>query len=200
MMTKGKLDRDDLHEVWAPDRETWRAWLAEHHGTQTGVWLHFFKKGSGKPSIDWSAAVDEALCFGWIDSIVRRIDDTSHKQYFSPRKPKGNWSKINKEKVERLIAEGRMMPAGLAAIERAKANGSWETLDTVEAMEVPADLLAALDARPGAREYVESLSKTRRWALLYWVAGAKREATRADRIRQVAEAAAEGKRPARFVP
>ncbi len=194
------IDRDGLHEVLAPDRETWRAWLAKHHDRETGVWLHFHKKASGRPSIDWSAAVDEALCFGWIDSVLRPIDDLTYRQYFSPRKPKGNWSKVNKEKVERLIAEGRMMPAGLAAIERARANGSWEALDTVEAMEMPADLLAALNALPGARDYVESLSKTRRWELLYWVAGAKREATRADRIRQVAEAAAAGKRPPRFLP
>ena len=199
-MTKGKLDRDDLHQVWAPDRATWRAWLAEHHQTQTGVWLHMHKKASGRASINWDAAVDEALCFGWIDSIVRRIDDATHKQYFSPRKPNGNWSKVNKDKIERLIGEGRMMPAGLAAIKRAKANGSWETLDKVEAMEMPADLLAALDDHPGAREYVESRSKTNRWVMLYWINGAKRDATRADRIRQIAEAAAEGKRPPRFSP
>jgi uncharacterized protein YdeI (YjbR/CyaY-like superfamily) len=158
------------------------------------------KKASGQPSINWDAAVDEALCFGWIDSVMRPIDELTYRQYFSPRKPNGNWSKINKAKVERLIAEGRMMPAGLAAVERAKANGSWEALDRVEAMEMPTDLLAALDAHPGARDYVESLSKTRRWELLYWVNGAKHDTTRADRIRQIAEAAAEGKRPPRFQP
>jgi uncharacterized protein YdeI (YjbR/CyaY-like superfamily) len=157
-----------------------------------------WKKAAGKPSIVWSEAVDEALCFGWIDSTARSIDDLSYKQYFAPRKPRSNWSKINKEKVERLIAEGRMTPAGLAAVEEAKRNGSWTNLDAVEAMEMPPDLLAALEAHPGAREYVESLSKTRRWEMLYWINGAKREITRADRIRQVAEAAARGKRPDRF--
>jgi uncharacterized protein YdeI (YjbR/CyaY-like superfamily) len=193
-----KLDRDDLQRIWAPDAATWREWLEEHHATEPGVWLMSWKKAAGKPSISWSEAVDEALCFGWIDSTRRSIDELSSQQYFAPRKPKSNWSKINKEKVERLIAEGRMTPAGLAAVEEAKRNGSWTNLDAVEAMEMPPDLLAALEAHPGAREYVESLSKTRRWEMLYWINGAKREITRADRIRQVAEAAARGKRPDRF--
>jgi uncharacterized protein YdeI (YjbR/CyaY-like superfamily) len=187
-----------LHEVWAPDSETWRAWLEQHHDCESGVWLFYHRKGSGRPSIDWSRAVDEALCFGWIDSTVRPIDDLTYKQYFAPRKAKSNWSKVNKQKVERLIAEGRMMPAGFAVIERAKENGSWSNLDDVEAMVMPEDLTVALDALPGARAYVDGLSKTRRWALLYWINGARRESTRADRIRQVAEAAALGKRPSRF--
>jgi uncharacterized protein YdeI (YjbR/CyaY-like superfamily) len=197
-MSQNKLDRDDLHEVWAPDRATWRAWLQEHHDQQDGVWLFYWKKATGKPSIDWSDAVDEALCFGWIDSTRRAVDDRSFKQYFAPRKPKSNWSKINKEKVERLIAEGRMMPAGLAVIEQAKANGSWESLDGVEAMIAPDDLIAALDAVPAARAYFDTLSRMKRWEVLYWINGAKREITRADRIRQIVEAAAEGKRPPRF--
>jgi uncharacterized protein YdeI (YjbR/CyaY-like superfamily) len=197
-MSQNKLDRDDLHEIWAPDRATWRAWLEKHHNQQTGVWLFYWKKATGKPSIDWSDAVDEALCFGWIDSTRRAVDDHSFKQYFAPRKPKSNWSKINKEKVERLIAEDRMTPAGLAVIEQARANGSWENLDAVEAMVVPDDLIAALDAIPAAREYFDSLSRMKRWEVLYWINSAKREATRADRIRQIVEAAAEGKRPARF--
>ena len=197
-MNPRNMDRAELHEVWAPDTETWRAWLAEHHDREPGVWLFYWKKGSGQPSINWDLAVDEALCFGWIDSTVRPIDEHSYKQYFAPRKPKSNWSRVNKAKVERLIAEGRMAPAGLAAIERAKANGSWGNLDTVEAMVVPDDLSAAIDAHPGARAFFDSLSRMRLWEILYWVNGAKREATRADRIRQIAEAAAEGKRPARF--
>ena len=199
-MSQRKMDRDDLHQIWAPDAATWRAWLEEHHNQEPGVWLFLWKKSSGKPSIDWSDAVDEALCFGWIDSTRRSVDEHSHKQYFAPRKPKGNWSKINKEKVERLIADGRMTPAGLAAIERAKANGSWSNLDDVEAMVVPDDLIAAIDAKPGAREYVDSLSRMKLWEILYWINGAKRETTRADRIRQIAEAAAQGKRPERFRP
>jgi uncharacterized protein YdeI (YjbR/CyaY-like superfamily) len=197
-MSTSRMDRDDLHEIWAPDSATWRAWLETHHDREAGVWLFYHKKSSGKASITWSEAVDEALCFGWIDSTVRPIDDQTYKQYFAPRKAKSNWSKVNKAKIERLIADGRMMPAGLAAVDQAKQNGSWSNLDDVEAMVMPSDLEAALDAMPGAREYVDGLSKTRRWELLYWINGARRESTRADRIRQVTEAAAEGKRPPRF--
>lgn len=197
-MRSFKMDRDDLHEVRAPDSETWQAWLEQHHDREPGVWLLYYRQGSGRPSITWSEAVDEALCFGWIDSTVRPIDDLTYKQYFAPRKPKSNWSKINKQKVERLIAEGRMRPAGLAAIEQARRNGSWANLDNVEAMVMPDDLTNALDALPGARAYVDGLSKTRRWELLYWINGAKRESTRADRVRQIAEAAAQGRRPPRF--
>jgi uncharacterized protein YdeI (YjbR/CyaY-like superfamily) len=189
-----------LQEIWATDRATWRAWLEKHHATETGVWLLYWKKSSGKQGLDWSEAVDEALCFGWIDSTRRTLDEQSFKQYFAPRKSRSNWSGINKAKVERLIAEGRMAPAGLAAVERAKANGSWHNLDDVEANVVPSDLLAALDATPGAREYFDGLSRMKRWEILYWISGAKRETTRADRIRQIVEAAAEGKRPDRFRP
>jgi uncharacterized protein YdeI (YjbR/CyaY-like superfamily) len=194
----GKIDRESLQKVYARNREEWRSWLAENHDKEPAVWLYLYNKSSGEESIDWDAAVDEALCFGWIDSVVNRIDDRVRRQYFSPRKPKGNWSKINKAKIERLTAEGRMAPAGIAAVERAKANGSWETLDKVEAMEMPDDLAAVLAAHPKARPYFDSLSKTRRWEMLYWLNGAKRETTRAERIRQIAEAAAEERRPDRF--
>ena len=197
-MSQRKMDREDLQQIWIPDRETWRAWLETHHATEPGVWVFYWKKGSGKQSLDWSDAVDEALCFGWIDSTRRSVDDQSFKQYFAPRKPKSNWSRINKEKVARLTAEGRMAPAGLAAVEAARQNGTWSSLDDVEAMVVPDDLIAAIDAEPGAREYFDSLSRMKRWEILYWIAGARRETTRADRIRQIAKAAAQGKRLDRF--
>ncbi len=195
-----KIDREALDHVEAPDSSVWRAWLEEHHLTQPAVWLILYTKASGVESIDWDKAVDEALCFGWIDSVVQRLDDTRRRQYFGPRKPKGNWSKVNKSKVERLIAEGKMMPAGLAAIERAKANGSWEQLDSVEAMIEPDELRDALDSIPVARAYFDGLSKSGRWQLLYWINSAKRAETISDRIRQVVEAAAEQRRPARFLP
>jgi uncharacterized protein YdeI (YjbR/CyaY-like superfamily) len=159
-----------------------------------------WRKDAGRAGVTWQEIVDEALCFGWIDSTRKSVDEHSFKQYFAPRKPKSNWSKINKEKVERLIAEGRMTPAGLDAIERAKANGSWSNLDDVEAMVVPDDLIAAISATPGARDYFDSLTRMKLWEILYWINGAKRETTRADRIRQIAEAAAQGKRPDRFRP
>jgi uncharacterized protein YdeI (YjbR/CyaY-like superfamily) len=193
-----KIDRDDIQMIWAETPAEWRAWLEKHHATEPGVWLHYWKKATGKPSVDWPLAVEEALCFGWIDSIRRGIDEHSFKQYFAPRKPKGTWSRINKETVERLVAEGRMQPAGLAAVEIAKANGSWETLDSVEAMEFPEDLRKALRAQPGAMAFVDSLAKFAQWQLLYWINAAKRPETRQSRIDEIVRCAAEGRRPDRF--
>ena len=197
-MANNRLDSEALHQIWAPDQATWRKWLEEHHASEPGVWLYQWKKSSGNPSITWSEAVDEALCFGWIDSTRRAVDEQSFKQYFAPRKARSNWSQINKEKVERLIAEGKMTPAGLTAIERAKTNGSWTNLDEVERDVVPDDLNLALDELPAARAYFDELSRMKRWEILYWINGAKRDATRADRIRQIVEAAAQGQRPPRF--
>ncbi len=197
-MPTAKPKERDLQEIWATDRATWRVWLEVNHATEPGVWLLYWKKGSGKQSLDWSEAVDEALCFGWIDSTRRTVNEQSFKQYFAPRKPRSTWSQINKAKIERLMEDGRMAPAGLAAVERAKANGSWSSLDDVEANIVPADLLAALDQVPAARGYFDALSRMKRWEVLHWINAAKRESTRADRIRQIVEAAASGKRPDRF--
>jgi uncharacterized protein YdeI (YjbR/CyaY-like superfamily) len=197
-MTKKKIDDAELHVVWAATPAEFREWLAKHHDTEPGVWLHMHKKASGKQSIVWGEAVDEALCFGWIDSISRSIDEFTYRQYFAPRKPNGTWSKINKEKVKTLIADGRMTDAGLAVIERAKANGSWERIDSVEAMEMPEELAKTLDDNPNARAYIESLSKTPRWELLYWINAAKRPATRSERIAEIVRCANEGRRPDRF--
>jgi uncharacterized protein YdeI (YjbR/CyaY-like superfamily) len=197
-MTGKKIDREDLQEVWAASPVEWRDWLEQHHEAESGVWLHCYKKAAGKPSITWAEAVEEALCFGWIDSIRRSIDDLTFRQYFAPRKPTGTWSKVNKEKIELLIADGRMTAAGLAVIERAKANGSWEQIDSVEAMEMPEELIAALDANPTAMAYIESLNKTPHWELLYWINAARRPATRSERIAEIVRCAAEGRRPDRF--
>jgi uncharacterized protein YdeI (YjbR/CyaY-like superfamily) len=197
-MANNRLDSEALHQIWAPDRATWRKWLEAHHASEPGVWLYQWKKSSGNPSITWSEAVDEALCFGWIDSTRRAVDEQSFKQYFAPRKARSNWSQINKEKVERLIAEGKMTQAGLTVIVRAKTNGSWTNLDEVERDVVPDDLNLALDELPAARAYFDELSRMKRWEILYWFNGAKRDATRADRIRQIVEAAAQGQRPPRF--
>jgi uncharacterized protein YdeI (YjbR/CyaY-like superfamily) len=197
-MSAAKVDRDDLQAVWAATPAEWRAWLEKHHDNQPGVWLHYHKKASGKPSIVWSEAVDEALCFGWIDSLIRPIDDLTYRQYFAPRKATGTWSAVNKAKIERLIAEGRMTAAGLAAIDRAKANGSWEAIDSVEAMTLPAELETALGANPQARAWFDGLSKTPRWSMLHWINAAKRPQTRQERIDEVVRCAAEERLPDRF--
>jgi uncharacterized protein YdeI (YjbR/CyaY-like superfamily) len=180
---------DDAPLVHADDRTTWRAWLAESHAVAKGAWLVTWRARSGRRGLDYEAAVEEALCFGWVDSTGGRFDDERGKLYFAPRKARSAWSASNKVRVERLIAAGRMAPAGLAAIERAKANGSWAVLDSVERLEVPPDLAAALEvAGPATGAAFAALSSSRRKQLLASVALARLPGTRADRIRKVVEA------------
>lgn len=174
----------------------WRKWLQENHETETSVWLVCYKTKSPKHNISWSDAVDEALCFGWIDSTRKTIDDESFKQYYSCRKAKSNWSKINKEKVEQLIANGKMTAAGLKSIEVAKENGSWTILDSVEDLVVPNDLKKALSKK--AYAYFDGLSNSAKKILLYWVMSAKREETRQKRITEIAKNAALSQKPKAF--
>ena len=185
---------DDAPHVHADDRATWRAWLEANHATARGAWLVTWRPRSGRVSLDYDAAVAEALCFGWVDSTGGHVDDERGKLYFAPRKPRSVWAASNKARVERLILDGRMAPAGLAAIERARANGSWEILDTVERLEVPEDLAAALAIRPPAAVNFAAFPPSTRKMLLGWVAVARRPETRAARITKIAEAAAHNER------
>lgn len=189
-------EHDGYERVTAPEAATWRAWLEAHHDSAPGVWLVYYKKRSITPSIDWSAAVDEALCFGWIDSKVVSIDEERHEQYFTRRKPGSPWSKLNKEKVAALEAVGRLAPSGHAAIAAAKADGSWSIMDEAEALIVPDDLGAALDQR--SLDNFRSLSPSRQRNVLSWIVLAKRDDTRARRISQTAEAARRGEAPNNF--
>ena len=181
---------DDAPHVHADDRATWRAWLEANHATSKRAWLVTWRAASGRAGLDYEAAIEEALCFGWVDSTGGRFDDDRGKLYFAPRKSRSGWAATNKARVERLIAAGRMAPAGLAAIERAKANGSWEVLDSVERLEVPADLAAALDGSPPAAANFAAFPPGARKQILAWVAFAQRPQTRAARIGQIAESAA----------
>jgi len=185
---------DDAPQVHADDRVTWRAWLEANHATSGGAWLVTWRQGSGRVGLDYEAAVEEALCFGWVDSTGGRVDDERGKLYFAPRKPRSVWAASNKVRVERLMAEGRMAPSGLAAIERAKANGSWEILDAVERLEVPEDLAAALEADPPAAANFAAFPPSARKQMLGWVALARRPDTRAARIEKIADAAARNER------
>jgi uncharacterized protein YdeI (YjbR/CyaY-like superfamily) len=179
----------DAPEVHVDDRASWRTWLEANHATASGAWLVTWRPRSGRIGLDYEAAVQEALCFGWVDSTGGRVDDERGKLYFAPRKPRSVWAATNKARVERLIAEGRMMPAGLAAIERAKANGSWTVLDSVERLVVPDDLADALAERPPAADHFAAFPPSARKMLLAWIATAQRPATRAARIGEVAAAA-----------
>jgi uncharacterized protein YdeI (YjbR/CyaY-like superfamily) len=185
---------DDAPHVHADDRATWRAWLEANHATARGVWLVTWRPRSGRVGLDYEAAVEEALCFGWVDSTGGRVDDERTRLYFAPRKPRSAWAATNKARVERLIAAGRMTPAGLAAIERARANGSWTVLDAVERLEIPGDLAAALEARPPAAANFAAFPPSARKMLLGWAAVARRPETRARRVTAIAEAAARNER------
>jgi len=180
------------------DRAGWRAWLIAHHAASSGVHLVGWRRGSGRTSVAYENAVEEALCVGWIDSVAGRLDEERSLQWFSPRRSGSGWARSNKERVERLIAAGQMLPAGLAAIEKAKRDGTWSMLDDVENLVVPDDLAAALDAHPPAREHWEAFSRSSRRAVLVWIVQAKRPDTRARRIVEAAENAAHNEVPQPF--
>ncbi len=181
-----------------PNRQSWRQWLAANHQQQAAVWLVLYKKQSPGHNLSWSEAVDEALCFGWIDSTKKTVDAERYQQYFTKRKAKSNWSKVNKAKVQTLIDQGLMEAAGYKSIEIAKANGSWTILDTVEALILPDDLKAELAKRNGAMAYFDGLSKSNKKILLHWVVSAKRPATRQKRITEIAKNAANNLKPKQF--
>jgi uncharacterized protein YdeI (YjbR/CyaY-like superfamily) len=185
---------DDAPHVQPDDRATWRAWLEANHATARGVWLVTWRPRSGRVGIDYEAAIEEALCFGWVDSTSGHVDDERGKLYFAPRRPRSPWAASNKARVARLIDEGRVAPAGLAAIERAKVNGSWGVLDAAERLDVPPDLAAALEARPPAAANFAAFPPSARKMLLGWVALAVRAETRAARIARIAESAARNER------
>ncbi|MFI5259418.1 MAG: YdeI family protein [Candidatus Limnocylindrales bacterium] len=183
---------DDKPRVQLESRAEWRAWLAANHRTSTGVWLVTWKRATGKPTVEYEDAVEEALCFGWIDGVIGRVDDERAMQWFAPRRPKGTWARSNKERVARLEAAGLMTEAGLAAVALARANGSWSSLDAIDELVVPVDLAAALAARPGARERFDASSVSVRKGALGRVYLAKRPQTRAQRVEQIADMAGRG--------
>ena len=183
-----------IEEITADDGPAFRRWLEENHQIATAVWLIFWKKDSGHASIDWNEAVDQALCYGWVDSKVQSLDGQRYRQYFSVRKPGSVWSRINKDRTVRLERTGLMAPAGLAAVNRAKEDGSWTILDGPEAGIVPDDLAVAMDSA-GVRDVYEGLTTGARKAILGWLAIAKRDATRSNRIAKTITSLQEGRAP-----
>lgn len=176
--------------VEARDRKKWRAWLEKNHARSPGVWLVFYKKASGKPTVRYDEAVEEALCFGWIDSLMKPVDDARYRQLFTPRKAKSAWSRPNKERVARMIAAGLMTDAGMSLVRAAKRDGTWATLNASDSLVVAPDLRRALDADKSAREGFERMTASRKRQLLGWIYEAKRPETRQRRIARVVEAAA----------
>lgn len=186
-------------ETFCPvSRVQWREWLRENHDKKQSVWLIYHKKRSAMPTLSWSEAVDEALCFGWIDSLTKPMDAEKYRQFFSRRKPKSVWSKVNKEKIQRLIAEGMMTQAGFDSVETAKQNGSWTILDEVDALLIPADLEHELQKRPDADRYFSGLCRSDKRAILQWVILAKRPETRQNRITEIVERATQQLKPKQF--
>jgi uncharacterized protein YdeI (YjbR/CyaY-like superfamily) len=175
-------------------RAEWRAWLEQHHLRSEGVWMISFKQATGKPRVTYDDAVEEALCFGWIDSKPGKLDQERTMLYFAPRKPGSGWSRPNKERVERMIQAGQMTPAGMAKIEAAKQDGSWAALDAVENLEIPPDLARALAANPPADDFFAAFPRSVKRGILEWIANAKKPETRAKRIEATARKASENKR------
>lgn len=187
------MSRDDAPFVEPRSRADWRRWLVEHHETAPGAWLVTASRAAeAEDTVDYEAAIEEALCFGWVDSTARRLEDGRGALYFARRRRGSTWAATNKARVTRLAAAGLMTPAGQAAVDRARADGSWTVLDPVEALEVPDDLGEALAQDAAAAAGYESLGRSRKKQVLWHVVSAKRSATRARRIRQVVDALAEG--------
>jgi uncharacterized protein YdeI (YjbR/CyaY-like superfamily) len=177
------------------NREDWRAWLTEHHQTARELRLILYKKHTGKGGLTYLEALEEALCFGWIDGLVNRLDDEKHTIRFTPRRKNSIWSEHNKTRVRRLIKEGRMTPAGLARIAEAKANGQWDKATRREDVAiVPAELTEALAGNENARRNFENLAPSYRRQFIYWVAVAKRDATRRKRIQETIDLLGRNKR------
>ncbi len=189
---------NEIETFYPKSRQEWRNWLQENHTKKQSVWLIYFKKKSNTPTVIYSEAVDEALCFGWIDSKAKPLNDEKFMQFFSKRKEKSVWSKVNKQKVERLINEGLMTKAGYDIIETAKQNGCWTVLDEAEALIIPQDLEDEFTKRPHAKDYFLSLSRSDKRNILQWLTMAKRQETRQKRITEIVELANQNKKPKQF--
>lgn len=180
----------------AVNRRAWRAWLAEHHQDKTEIWLLCYKKHTKQRCVSYDAAVEEALCFGWIDGLLKRIDDTQHVIRFTPRKPQSQWSPSNKRRVAAMIRAGKMTEAGLALVRAAKRSGAWQRADeSRKEVKVPADLQRALERNQRAAQNFAAFAPGYRRDYIRWVADAKRDETRRRRIREVVRRAAAGKKP-----
>jgi uncharacterized protein YdeI (YjbR/CyaY-like superfamily) len=185
----------DLPVLPFPDAAALEAWLEENHTTAPGLYVKIAKKGTGISSVDWAGMVEVLLCFGWIDGRANRVDDTWYVQRITPRRKKSVWSLKNVETVERLTAEGRMRPAGLAVVEAAQADGRWERAYAgPSTITVPDDLAAALDVEPAARAAFDGLTGQNRYAVLWRVHTAGTPATRAKRIAALVQMLADGRR------
>lgn len=196
MKTEDKiLHKNDLEIIFFKKPEEWRRWLEQNHNISKGVWLRFYKKASGVESLNYSEALDEALCFGWIDGQANKYDDASYLQKFTPRRSRSNWSKRNIEHISRLEKEGKMTPAGWKEVEAAKADGRWElAYDSQSNSTVPEDFLQQLLNDKKALTFFESLTKANKFAITYRLQTAKKPETRQRRMQAILEMLAKGEK------
>lgn len=186
---------DQFQRLEAKNRNEWHEWLKENHLTSPGIWLVYYKKNSLKNSVSYEEAVLEALSFGWIDSKVNAIDEERYMQIFTPRKTGSIWSKLNRQRIHKLMDQGVMQPAGLNKVEAAKKDGSWNFLDDIENLIIPKDLNLALNSDREAKNNFEALGDSSKKQILYWIKSAKRDSTREKRIEETVKSASKNKMP-----
>lgn len=192
--------KNGIQCIKATSRDEWRNWLLNYHAKEQSVWLIIYKKESGQPTVYYPEAVDEALCFGWIDSKPNKRDELSYYQFFSKRNPKSLWSKVNKDKVERLMAAGLMHESGLMMVELAKQTGTWDALNDVDALKEPEDFLMLLNVNAKAQQYWNAFPPSARRGILEWILQAKTEATRQKRILETIKLAETNIRANQYTP
>jgi uncharacterized protein YdeI (YjbR/CyaY-like superfamily) len=191
---------ENENTFYAKNSEEWRNWLQENHLTKESIWLIIYKKETGTPSVYYPEAVDDALCFGWIDSLPNKRDVESYYQFFSKRKLKSNWSKVNKQKVERLLQENKMMPQGLKMVEYAKESGTWDALEKVDNLEIPDEMKELFNQNDLARVNFENFPASTKRGILEWIYNAKTETTKLKRINETINLATENKRANQYQP
>ena len=193
------MNPKEIPEILFETRAQWRQWLSENGEKEQGIWLVYYKKTSGKPHLSYDEGVEEALCFGWIDSKPNLVDDEKSKLYYSPRKPKSNWSKVNKTRVTKLLALGLMTNAGMKMIDLAKKIGTWDALNDVDNLVIPDDLKAALQSLQNAETNFDAFPASTKRGILEWILNAKTTETRTKRILETATLAAQNIRANQYV-
>lgn len=194
------MEKEDFKSIYLENRNAWRNWLKENHASEKNVWLKIYKKQSQTPSVYYDEAVDEALCFGWVDSSIKKGNDEFYYQFFAKRNPKSNWSRVNKAKIEKLMSEGLIAEAGLKMVKIAKETGTWTALDDVENLISPPDLQERLDQNPIAKSYFETFPRSVKRGILEWLLNAKQAETRQKRIEEIVSLAEKNERANQYKP
>jgi uncharacterized protein YdeI (YjbR/CyaY-like superfamily) len=189
-----------IKTFYAKNRKTWRCWLEKNNDKEKSVWLIMYRKNAAKKSVNYAEAVEEALCFGWIDSKANKRDEESFYQFFTRRNLKSNWSRVNKERVAKLIDDRLMTSRGLETIELAKRNGTWTALDKIENLELPIDLKKALKQNAEAAKYFDAFPRSVKKGILEWIQNAKKEETREKRIKETVSLALKNIRANQYTP